>query len=174
MAALPPYRLATLLSLRERTKDEKERALGVAMAELERQKARHKALEEELAQMRHRREQLRREYMDKAMRGQVGAQEAVRHNAYVEHLKDMEKRQQEAIAAQAEVVAEHERLVEVARGELVEATQELKALEKHREKWLDEVKKEIAAKEEAVMDDIAQTIYLRNEAAKNREGGEES
>lgn len=174
MPALPPYRLATLLEIRERTKDEKERALGEAIGELERQKARKVALEEELAQMRHRREELRRTYMDKAMRGQVAAQEAVRHNAYVEHLKDMEKRQAEAIAAQAEVVAEHERLVELARTALLEATQALKALEKHREKWLEGVKKEIAAKEEAVMDDVAQTIFLRHEAEKLREGGEGS
>lgn len=168
MPALPPYRLATLLEMRERTKDEKERALGEATQALKRQQDRLRALEDELAAMRDKRGQIRREYMDKAMRGNVGAQDAVRHNAYVEHLKDLEKRQAEAIAAQTDVVAEHEQLVEAARAALVEATQALKALEKHREKWLEGVKKEWAAKEELVMDDIAQTIYLRNEAEKNR------
>jgi flagellar export protein FliJ len=166
MAALPPYRLATLMTIRERKKEEAEHRLAETLAALRKEEAHLKALDDELEQMERKREQLRRDYMDKAMRGQTGAGEAVRHNGYIEHLKDLEKRQKEAIAEQRDVVREHEGIVQQARDALVVATQSLKALEKHREKWLEEVKKEIAAKEEMVMDDIAQTIFLRN-----RDGG---
>lgn len=162
MAALPPYRLATLMTLRERKKEEAEHALAAELGALAKQQKRLDEMRQELIAMEDRRQALRREYMEKAMRGQTGANEAVRHNAYVEHLKDVEKQHKEAIADQADVVAEHERLVQAARDVLVVATQELKALEKHREKWLEEVKKEREAKEETEMDEMAQTIYLRH------------
>jgi len=162
MAALPPYRLATLLTLRERKKEEAEHKLAETLAALHREQKRLKELRDELVAMEDKRQALRREYMDKAMKGQTGANDAVRHNAFVEHLKDLEKQQKEAIADQEDRVAEHEGYVKAARDELVLATQELKALEKHKEKWLEEVKKEREAKEEMAMDDIAQTIFLRN------------
>ena len=162
MAALPPYRLATLMTLRERKKEQAEHALAAELGALAKQQKRLDDMRQELIAMEDRRQALRRDYMEKAMRGQTGANEAVRHNAYVEHLKDVEKQQKEAIADQADVVLEHERLVQAARNVLVAATQELKALEKHREKWLEEVKKAREAKEEQEMDEMAQTIYLRH------------
>lgn len=162
MAALPPYRLATLLTIRERKKEQAEHKLAETLAALSKEQKRLKELQDELIAMEDRRQALRREYMERAMRGQTGANDAVRHNAYVEHLKDLEKQQKEAIADQQDRVEEHEGYVKVARDLLVVATQELKALEKHKEKWLEEVKKEREAKEEMVMDDIAQTIFLRN------------
>lgn len=162
MAALPPYRLATLLTIRERKKEAAEHKLAETLSALAKEEKRLKELQDELVAMEDRRQALRREYMEKAMRGQTGAGDAVRHNAYVEHLKDLEKQHKEAIADQQDRVTEHEGYVKAARDVLVAATQELKALEKHKEKWLEEVKKEREAKEEMVMDDIAQTIYLRN------------
>jgi flagellar export protein FliJ len=179
--ALPPYRLATLLDIRQRKKEQAEHYLAECLAELKRQQDRLEALEMELVRMEERRQTLRRTFMDKAMAGEVGAQAATQHNTYIEHLKDQEKRQAEAIAEQKDVVKEKEAVVADARAQLLARTQELKALEKHREKWLEDIKKEIAAKEELVMDDIAQTIYLRGQAEAVREaasrpppkGGEE-
>lgn len=162
MAAMPPYRLATLLTIRERKKEEAEHRLAETIAALRKEEKRLEELRQELLAMEQKRQDLRREYMDQAMKGKTGANDAVRHNAYVEHLKGLEKQQKEAIADQQDRVQEHEGYVKVAREALVFATQELKALEKHKEKWLEEVKKEREAKEEMVMDDIAQTIFLRN------------
>lgn len=168
MAAQPPYRLATLVTLRERKKEAAEHHLAATMAALKREEDKLQALRDELLRMEERRHQLRREYMDKAMAGAVAAQQAVTHNAFIEHIKDQEKRQAEAIDEQVEVVHEQEKAVEQARELLMAATQELKALEKHREKWLEDWKKEMAAKEEMVMDDIAQTIYLRGQASNKK------
>lgn len=162
MAALPPYRLAALMGIRERKKEDAEHALAAELGALAKQQKRLDELRQELIAMEDRRQALRRTYMEKAMRGQTGANEAVRHNSYVEHLKDVEKQQKEAIADQADVVAEHEKLVQAARDVLIVATQELKALEKHREKWLEGVNKARQAKEEEEMDEMAQTIYLRH------------
>ena len=167
MAAMPPYRLATLLDIRTRKKEDAEHRLAEALSALRKQEEQLERMQAELLAMETKRQTLRREYMDRAMKGETGAQDAVRHNAFVEHLKDLEKQQKEAIAEQEDRVREHEGYVQVARDELVVATQELKALEKHKEKWLEEVKKEREAKEELAMDDIAQTIFLRH-----RDGGD--
>ena len=40
---------------------------------------------------------------------------------------------------------------------------EFKALEKHKENWTKDVKREIQLKEEDNLDDIAQTIFLRRQ-----------
>lgn len=161
MAALPPYRLQTLLGLRERAKEAAEHALTEAIAAKKREEDKLKELELELSRMVEARHKYRREYMEKAMKGEMAAQGAVTVNHYIEHLKALEKRKEEGIEDQKEVIAAREQEVQAARQVLLEKTQELKALEKHREKWLEEVLKERATKEELEMDELAQTIYLR-------------
>lgn len=166
MPALPPYRLQTLLELRERKKEEAERELSRTMAELKAAQDKQAAMELELERMVAKREARRRDYMERAMKGEIAAMEAVNINKYIERLKEQEALQQDAIDGQKAVVAQREEDVDVARKALIKANQELKALEKHKEKWLEEVKKEIAAKEEQVMDELAQSIYLRGEGGK--------
>jgi flagellar export protein FliJ len=161
MPALPPYRLQALLTIRERAKEAAEHALGAAIAAKKVEEEKLKALELELSRMVESRHQYRREYMEKAMKGEMAAQGAVTVNHYIEHLKGLEKLKQEAIVDQKEVIEAREQDVKAARAELLKKTQELKALEKHREKWIEEIKKERATKEELEMDELAQTIFLR-------------
>ena len=94
------------------------------------------------------------------MRDGVAAQDVVGANVYIERLKEQEEAQENAIEGQKQVVLQKKDEVEEARKGVMLATQDLKALEKHREKWAAEVKKDLEAKEEAVMDEIAQTIFL--------------
>ncbi|HET6347409.1 MAG TPA: flagellar FliJ family protein [Myxococcota bacterium] len=163
MPAFPPYRLQTLLEIRERKKEAAERHLSACFAALKVEKDKLAEMELELERMIHKRETRRREYLEKAMKGEVAAGHAVHTNKYIERLKELEVLQKEAIEGQKAVVRQREEDVEEARKALVVATQELKALEKHKEKWIEQVKKEIAAKEEDVMDELAQTIYMRNQ-----------
>jgi flagellar export protein FliJ len=167
MPAMPPYRLQTLLEIRERKKEAAERELSRTMHELKLARDKQAAMELELQRMIAKREERRRDYMQKAMKGEIAAQEAVNINKYIERLKEQELVQQDAIEGQKAVVAQREEDVEEARKALVFATQELKALEKHKEKWVEEVKKARAAKEEEEMDELAQTIFLRNSGGKS-------
>jgi len=160
MAKIPPYRLQTLLEMRERAKEEAERFLGECMAALRAEQERLRDMEKELERMITKRESKKREYAEKAMRGEMSAQAAVSANLYIERLKEQELMQENAIEGQKAVVAQKEEEVAAARADLVTATQELKALEKHKEKWLEQLKKEREAKEADVMDEIAQTIFL--------------
>lgn len=160
MAVKPDYRLQALVTLRERKKEEAERFLGLKLAELKKEQDRQKEMEDELERMIAKREAKMREYAEKSMKGMMAAQDVVGANVYIERLKEQEEAQENAIEGQKQVVAQKRDEVDEARKGVMIATQELKALEKHKEKWQLEVKKEQEAKEEAVMDDIAQTIFL--------------
>lgn len=160
MAKLPDYRLQSLLEIRERAKDTAERYLGECLAALKAEQERLREMEKELERMIAKREQKTREYAEKAMRGEMAARGAVAANLYIKRLKEQEEMQENAIEGQKGVVAQKEEEVQAAREDLTKANQDLKALEKHREKWADEIKKKRAYKEEEDLDEIAQTGYM--------------
>lgn len=160
MSAQPKYRLQTLLELRERKKEEAERHLGACISALEAEKQRLVVLERELERMIARRETKKREYAEKAMRGDLVARAAMDANAYLERLKEHEEAQRDTIASQVGVIEQKKEVVAESRQLLVVAHQELKALEKHREKWQEEARKEREAKEEAALDEVAQTLFF--------------
>ena len=163
MAVKPAYRLETVLKLRERKKEEAEQYLANCLKALREEQERQRAMEEELERMIAKREAKMREYSEKAMRGEMRADAVTGANVYIERLKEQEEAQQNAIEGQKSVVAQKEEDVLGARNDLTAAMQDLKALEKHREKWEEQVKKELAAKQEEAMDEVAQTIFLNKD-----------
>ena len=160
MAKQPDYRLQALLDIRARKKEDAEHALASAMAAHKAEAERQRQMEVELERMIAKREQRKRDYSEKAMRGEMSAQDVVSANSFIDRLKESERAQQSAIDGQKMVVAQKDAEVQDARQAVVLATQELKALEKHKEKFLDDWKKELQAKEEASMDEVAQQIFL--------------
>jgi flagellar export protein FliJ len=163
LAAPAEYPLQALLGIRERAKEAAEHKLADALDALKAEQERLRQLEEELARMVARREAKAREYAEKAMRGEMSAQQAIDANVYIERLKRQEEEQKNAIAAQKAVVRQREEDVDNARKELVDATQELKAIEKNKEKWMEQIKKEAEAKQDEAMDEVAQTIFLSHD-----------
>lgn len=159
MAVEPEYRLKTLFKLRERKKEEAEHYLAQCLAALREEQQRLREMEEELERMIAKREAKMREYAEKSMRGEMSAQSVVGANVYIERLKEQEESQKTAIEGQRGVLRQRQDDVDGAREDLVLATQEVKALEKHREKWELEVKKERDMREENRMDEIAQAIH---------------
>lgn len=162
MAENKEYRLRALLEIRERSRDEAQRYLGQCNKALEEERQRLREMEAELERMIAKREAKKREYAEKAMRGEMDARAITNGALYVERLKEQEELQKEAIETQKGVVAQRQDDVDGARQDLVLANQELKALEKHKENWEEQIKKELQAKQEAAMDEIAQTIYMGN------------
>ena len=101
MAVKQPYRLQTLLELRERKKEAAERHLGDCLARLKQEQDRQKEMEAELERMVAKREAKKREYAEKAMAGKMSAQDAVGAQVYIERLKELEDGQKQAILARA-------------------------------------------------------------------------
>lgn len=162
MAKLPQYRLQTLLEMRERAEEEAKNAFAEAMSLLHQEEAFLKELQDELERMVEDRKRRRQEYADKLASGEMKITDQSAAYRFIDRMKEMEQEQQGRIDAQREAVREAEKVVKRAQEALVVASQELKALEKHKEKWAEEVKKERMAKEEAVMDEIGQTIFQQN------------
>ena len=157
------YRLQTLLEIRERKKKDAEDQLGLALKALKVEQDRLKELELELERMVARREQKKREYAEKAMRGEMRAGGAVDANVYIDRLKEVEAMQQTAIEGQKGVVEQKNADVQAAREALIKANQDLKVLEKHKDRWTEQLKKEMQAKEEEALDEVAQTVFLNRE-----------
>lgn len=156
---MPKYRLQTLLEIRERAKKEAEEAFALAMQALEREKDRLREEEESLERMvadRHRR---REEYARKLASGEMKVTDQSAAYRYIDRLKEREVDQQTVIDAQREQVREAEKELLRAQEALVAATQDLKALEKHKENWQAEVRRERMIREEGVMDEIGQAIF---------------
>ena len=156
---MPKYRLQVLLEIRERAKKEAEENFAQAMRELAEEEQRlqqEKDLLEQMIADRHRR---REDYSRKLASGEMKVTDQSNAYRYIERLKERELEQQAVIDAQQERVREAEKEVKRAQAALVEATQALKALEKHKEKWAKQVRKERMAREEDTLDEIGQTIF---------------
>ncbi len=160
MAVKEQYRLETLLKVRERKKEAAEKYLADCLKALRAEQDRLREMEAELERMIAKRKAKMREYSEKTMRGEMSAQDVSGANVFIERLKEQEENQKRAIEGQKAVIKQKEEDVRGAREDLGKAMQELKALEKHREKWQAEVKKAEESKQEEAMDEIAQTIFL--------------
>ena len=159
MAKLPPYRLQTLLEMRERAEEEAKNVFAKAMAQLNEEKRIQKEMEDELQRMIEDRKRRRQEYADKLASGEMKITDQASAYRFIDRMKEMEQEQQGRIDGQRENVREAEKVLKRAQDALIQATQDLKALQKHKEKWADEVKREMALKEEDMLDEIGQTIF---------------
>lgn len=153
------YRLQTLLEIRERAEEDAKQVFAQAMAQLNQEKQTLKDMQDELERMiadRHRR---REEYAQKLASGEMKVTDQAAAYRYIDRLKEKEAEQKGRIDGQRENVREAEKQLKRAQDALIVATQDLKALEKHKENWQTQVKKERAAREADMLDEIAQTIY---------------
>ncbi|MCK6549440.1 flagellar assembly protein FliH [Myxococcota bacterium] len=159
------YRLETLLGIRERAEKDAKEAFAAAMAALNREKKTLQDMEDELQRMIDDRKRRREEYSQKLASGEMKVTDQSAAYRYIERLKEREAEQAARIDGQKEQVREAEKVLKRMQDALIQATQDLKALQKHKEKWAEEVKKERQMREEDNLDEIAQTIF--NQGRKN-------
>jgi flagellar export protein FliJ len=157
---MPTYRLQTLLELRERTEKEKKDQLTEAKKKLRQEQQKAEDLRKEHQAMKDNRKAKEDELFAKMQSGELGVKD---YNMGERYLKRLDREIEEfinVIKEQDKKVAFAEQEVEWCQEELIKASQELQALEKHKEKWLAEYKKEMAAKEEMAQEEIATTLFL--------------
>jgi flagellar export protein FliJ len=157
---MPPYRLQTLLEIRERAKEAAESAFSEAVKALEKEKAELKRLEQELETRKVERKQKVRAYLDQVMAKGAGINGLNMMSRYEERLKDEEAQLALEIERQKDSVKVAEKLVEQRRREMAEAAKELKAIEKHKENWQKQIRTERQAKEELSQEEIGNTLFL--------------
>lgn len=157
------YRLQVLLGIRERAEQDAKEVFAQANAKLAREKQTQQEMEDELKRMIEDRKRRREEYSQKLASGEMKITDQSSAYRFIERLKEREVEQEAKIDAQKEQVREAEKALKRAQDQLIVATQDLKALQKHKEKWAEEVKRERMIREEDNLDEIAQMIYTRQE-----------
>ena len=159
------YRLQTLLEIRERTKKEKEEALAEVKKMLQMEQQKLEDLRKQLQDMRDLRVAKQEELMLKTQSGELGINGYLQSERYLKRMdKEIVEFEENDIRDQEKRVIFAEQEVEWAFEEMIQAMQEFKALEKHKEKWQEEAKKERKAKEALAQEEIATTIFTFRES----------
>lgn len=169
----PVYRLQIVLEQREREKKDKEEQLATTQKELKAEQLKLDEKIEERRQVDVRKETAAAAFQSNIMKpGCNIADEAERHDWYQKSLDAEAERIDAEIQAQKQAVRRAEQRVEDAKMELLQAATELQAMEKHKENWAKQTKKEIAEKEQMQQEEIGESMWLaqRRDAAR-RTGG---
>jgi hypothetical protein len=161
MSKMPAYRLQIVLDQREAEKKKKEEQLAETQKALREERKKLEELEEERRQVDVRKEAATAEFHARMMKpGCSIAEEADRHDWYQKSQDAEAARIDGEIQGQKQAVRRAEQRVEDARMELQQAATELQAMEKHKEKWSKEVKREIAEKEQLQQEEIGEAMWL--------------
>lgn len=161
MAKGPAYRLQVLFEMREKTKGEAEElyAEKKRLVVVEQQKL--DEMKQVLLGMVQKRQDKKAEYAERTRRGEYTINQIQANDRHIEKMKQQEAAYQVEIDRQQERLAEAERVAEEAMQYMIKCTQDFKALEKHKDKWQKKVKRELMAKEEDAVEDIAQAQYFQ-------------
>jgi flagellar export protein FliJ len=159
------YRLQPLLELKIRAKKRAEIRLAQAIARLEQEKKQLKKLEEEKEAIVKRRKECRRELHQKVATGQAHVKDgAVRVN-FLRKLEEDEKKKEEEIKNQKQVIENCELQVKRARRDYIDAAKDLRVMEKHKELWRKKLQLEISRQEEREMDELGNVIHQMRQVA---------
>ena len=157
---MPPYRLQTLLEMRETAEEAAKQAFSEAMRALTKEQTTLKGLEKDLERRKLERKAKVQAYLGEVMKKGVNSAGMTQMNRFEQRLKDDEAQVGLDIERQKEAVRQAEKELEVKRFEMAEAAKDKKAIEKHKDTWKKEVRKELQAKEEMNQEEIGNALHL--------------
>jgi len=164
---VPPYRLQTLLEIRQRAKEAAEQAFSEAVREVTRQEKEQQKLERDLEQRKAERKHKVELYLQEIMARGAGVSGMNSMNRYELRLKDEEAQVALEIERQKEVVKRAKKAMEEKRQEMAQAAMDLKAIEKHKEKWQKEVRVARDAREDLAQEEIGNALHLARTRAQS-------
>lgn len=173
MAKLPKYRLEALFEIREKAKKEAEEAYAEKKRLEALEQKKHDEMKQNLRDMVAAREQRKVEYAEKMRSGELNVNQITANDRHIEKMKQEENAYQVEINRQGERVQEAAAVAEEAMQDMLKANQDYKALEKHKEKWVKGIKRELQIKEEEAVEDIAQAQYFSRLKEARAEEGED-
>jgi flagellar export protein FliJ len=158
--SMSKYRLQKVLDQRGRSKQEAARALALRREQLEAARAELRQRQEAVAACQAQHDAALARMLDEA----GGGMEAKDMIAYRTHLSDLRRLKEELaerVEQQLAVTALAEREVEKAISGLIEATKEVKVIEKHRGNWEQTTRREQERRQQKSSDEIGAVIYER-------------
>jgi flagellar export protein FliJ len=168
----PRYPLQAALDLRERAKEDARRALGDALRAVSEEQRRLADRERERAELVAARDERSLRLYDVDEAGMLSMPLIEKRRDGLRYLDMRIEEAGAAVDAQREAVARAEAHVEERRGELLEADKALRAVEKHREDWLLNWKRETARKDQRQSEEIVLARFAAETAASREETGE--
>lgn len=157
---MPPYRLQTLLEIRETAEEEAKQAFADQMRVVTSEQTALKKLEEDLERRKQERKAKVQAYMAEVMKRGVFATGMTQMNRFEQKLKDDEAQVALDIEKQKETVRQAELLLETRRSEMAEAAKDKKAIEKHKENWKKDVKKQRDDREDMQGEEVGNALHL--------------
>ena len=157
---MPPYRLQTLLEMRETAEEEAKQAFSDAARALTKEQVALKTLEDDLERRKIERKAKVKTYMEEVMKRGVFATGMTQMNRFEQKLKDDEAQVGLDIERQKETVRQAELHLETKRMEMAEAAKDKKAIEKHKDSWKKEVKKVAQDREDMQQEEIGNALHL--------------
>ena len=153
------YRLEPLLRIKARARRQAEMALARAIGDLEREKRRKQELEDEKKHIIDTKREVRKE-LDQLLSSEQGiVSDSYRYTDYMRGLDEDEKQKDRDIEKQEEVIEDAKIVVGRARRDYIDAAQEHKVMEKHKELWAKRRQKEISSREQKQLDELGQVIH---------------
>jgi hypothetical protein len=157
---MPAYRLQVLLDIRAKAEDAAKEAYSQALQAREAEARKARELAEALERRRAERKAKVQAFLEEVTEKGGGIAGFQQMSRFEQRLKDEEAEAEAALAVQHQVVAEAGRLVDQRRAELAEAAKERLAIEKHKETWQGEVRRQRQQREELVQEEIGNTLHL--------------
>ena len=153
------YRLQPLLVIKAQAKKKSEIRLARAIAELEKARKRLKELEREKEEILRRRKECRMELHRKVSGGQAHVKDGSVRINFLRKLEEDEKKKEEEIQAQKRVIENCETIVKRARRDYIDASKDLRVMEKHKELWRKKMNLELLREEEKEMDELGNVMH---------------
>lgn len=156
----PKYRLQIVLDKRQKAKEDAEKSLVEAQKALEAEKQKELQCVQAVEDAKKIKENAKVELNQKIFEGKLSV-EKIRMGK--DHLKSLDfeiKKAEQKLEEQRVRVREAESFLEQRRTELVEKTKDFQAIEKHKEKWAENLKKEIENAEQNEQEEIGNVLFL--------------
>lgn len=158
---MPAYRLQTVLEIRERAEEAAKQAFAGAARALSTAQEELTRLEVDLEQRKVARQVRIKAHLDEVMaRGVTGLKSLTLMNRFEQRLKDEEAEVALDIERQKDVVKAAEKVLAQRRQEMSEAATEKKAIEKHKDKWSAQIRKDRDDREQIVQEEIGSALFL--------------
>ena len=164
---MPPYRLQVLLDIRTKAEDAAKDAFAEALKAADKEKKQLATMNQTLERMKVERKAKVQAFLQEMTQKGGGISGFQQMGRFEQRLKDEESQYMLDIERQKEVVVQADALVEQRRAEMAEAAKERKAIEKNKETWAKQVKKERQTKEEANQEEIGAVLHLARTRREN-------
>jgi len=161
----PKYRLQPLILVKEKHKKQMEIELGRAIKNLAEQKERLKTLEKEKEQIIQKKKDARLNMSRHVTAGETRIFDSGLHLNYLEKLQDDLVAKEKEIERQHEIIKEAEERVKKARRNYIDASKDLKTMEKHKELWYKKLMKELSYKEQKELNELGNVIHQIRQGA---------